>query len=48
MGEIVISIILALGLMLGAHKLSGNQETGPPPNCSGSGCGLGGGGGGAF
>ena len=47
MGTIVISLILALGLAFGAHKLSGNQEQGPPP-CQGSGCGVGGGGGGAF
>ena len=41
MGEIVISIILALGLLFGAHKLAGNQEQGPPPNCTGAGCGTG-------
>ena len=48
MGDIVISIVLALSLWFGEHKVMGNQEQGPPPNCTGSGCGLGGGGGGGF
>lgn len=48
MGEIVISIILALGLILGAHKMSGRNNDQGPPNCTGSGCGFGGGGGGGF
>jgi hypothetical protein len=44
---IVISIVIALGLLIGSQQLSKNNDQGPP-NCTGSGCGLGGGGGGAF
>ena len=48
-GEIVISIVLALGLILGSHQLSKNNDQGPPPcQNGGSGCGFGGGGGGGF
>jgi hypothetical protein len=47
--EIVWGILIALGLLIGQHQLSKNQEQGPPPcQNGGSGCGLGGGGGGAF
>lgn len=46
---VVISILLALGLLLGQHELhKGSQQQQSPPNCTGSGCGLGGGGGGGF
>ena len=48
MGEIVMSLLLALGLAFGTHKVMGKQQQQSPPNCQGSGCGLGGGGGGAF
>lgn len=48
MGEIIISLLIALGLTIGQHQMHKSQDQGPPPNCTGSGCGLGGGGGGGF